>query len=52
MDYIVTNRTNGQEFKIHVNDIMAFDVFIRTHGFVKHMGEYIGANYAIKRTND
>ena len=52
MDYIVTNRANGLEFTIQVNDIIAFDVFMRTNGFVKHMGEYIGANYVIKRTND
>lgn len=52
MNYIVKNKANGLEFEIQVNDLMEFDVFMRTNGFVKHMGEYIGANYTITRTND
>lgn len=52
MNYIVTNKANGLVFEIQVNDLMAFELFMRANGFVKHMGEYIGVNYAIKRTND
>ena len=52
MNYLVRNRANGLKFVIQVNDLMAFELFMRANGFVKHMGEYIGANYIITRTND